>query len=213
MKRLSLSLLVALFLISTAFTSETDQVLYPELTQSFKLLKKNTGSISYDRKDVLTGIQQMGIVAKQKKQAVVFEFIGTDGFSAPYAEAVLQAALANLGINDVKVSLSGTAPSEKVAAALTKLGFKTSNDGGLSAKYNDQAVPVTIAIAASNPQSTHVLMNEGAAASLTTPDKFAVKLNYPSLTGATDAQYEQQAKLISTEMMFVAMKIKDNWNY
>ena len=213
MKRLAFYFIAGLLLVSTAFAPETEQVLYPELAQSFKLLKKGTGSISYDRKDVLTGVQQMGIMAKQQKKAVIFEFIGTDGFSAPFAEAVLQAALANAGITDVKLSLSGTPSSDKVAPALVKMGFKTSNDGGLSTKYSDQSTPFMITPAASNAQAAHILMNDGAATSLTAPDKFAVKLNYPSLTGASDAQYEQQAKIIATEMMFVAMKIKDNWNY
>src|SRR5450432_3481875 len=94
MKRLTLSLLAILMVVSTAFSPSINESLYPELEQSFKSLKKNLSSISYDRRDELTGIQQMCILNKQQKKTVVVELISNDGFSAQFAKAVLSAALA-----------------------------------------------------------------------------------------------------------------------
>src|SRR5476651_565408 len=101
MKHLSLLLLAGILVVSSAFAPVTDQPVYPELAQSFKDLKKV--KIDYDRQDVLTGVQQMGIMAKQQKKPVLIELMGNDGFSAPIAKAVLKAALANNGISDVQV--------------------------------------------------------------------------------------------------------------
>lgn len=211
MKPLFNVFLAGLLVVGSAFAPVADSI-YPELVQSFKQIKKSN-PVSYERQDVLTGIQQMGIVAKGQKKPVLIELISNDGFSAPFAKAILKAALANNGINDVKVFTVGAAPSEKVTPALTRLGFKVGTDGGLNAKYNDQGGSVTFESSASNPQAVHVLLNEDASSLLSSPDKFAVKLKYPGLTGATDEQIQQQEKLIAAEMIFVANKIKDNWNY
>jgi len=211
MKPLFNVFLAGLLVVSSAFVLVADSI-YPELVQSFKQIKKSN-AVSYERQDVLTGIQQMGIVAKGQKKAVLIELMSNDGFSAPFAKAVLTAALSNNGINDVKLFAVGAAPSDKVAPALTKLGFKVGNDGGLSAKYNDQGGTVTFENSTSNPQAVHVLLNDDASSLLSSPDKFAIKLKYPALTGATDDQIQQQEKLIAAEMIFVANKIKDNWKY
>lgn len=208
MKRLSLYLLTVLVITSTAFIPAADQILYPELAQSFKQLKKGISSISYERQEKLTEIQQVGIIAKHQKRAVVFEFLGTDGFSAPFASAILQAALANQGITDIKCALSANIDTGKVNTALLKMGFKADANGGL--KYSEKAPAILFNSMPSNPQSVHILLNDGAAASLSAPDKMAAKLNYPAVSGSPD---EKQIKLIVTEMMFVAMKIKDNWDY
>nr|WP_067054256.1 hypothetical protein [Mucilaginibacter sp. L294] len=207
MKHLSLLFLAGLLVVSSAFAPAADPV-YPELAQTFKLLKKST-PITDARQDELGGIQQLGIVTKGKKLPVIVEFEGNDGFSAQVAKAVLKTALAGYGINDVKIFVVGTATSPKVAVVLAKLGFKTS---GEEAKYNDQGGSVTFETSPSNPQAIHVLVQESAASLLTNPDKFAVKLKYQPLpAGATDEQYDAQAKLITAEMLFSAIKFKENW--
>ena len=207
MKHLSFLCLAALLVVSAAFAPAAEPV-YPELAQTFKMLKKST-PISDARQDELGGIQQLGIATKSKKLPVIVELVGNDGFSAPVAKAVLKAALASYGINDVKIFVVGTAASPKVASALTKLGFKVSGD---EAKYNDQGGSVTLETSPSNPQAIHVLVQEGAASLLASPDKFAVKLKYtPIASGATDEQYETQAKLVTVEMLFAATKFKENW--
>ncbi|TFF37741.1 hypothetical protein [Mucilaginibacter psychrotolerans] len=207
MKHLSFLCLAALLIVSSAFTPSAEPV-YPELAQTFKILKKSN-PITNDRQDELGGIQQLGIVTKGKKLPVIVEFVGNDGFSAPIAKAVLKAALASYGINDVKILVVGTAASPKVAPALVKLGFKVSGD---EAKYNDQGGSVTLESSPSNPQAIHVLAQESAASLLASPDKFAVKLKYsPISAGATDEQYEVQAKMITAEMFFAASKFKENW--
>ncbi|MES2267381.1 MAG: hypothetical protein V4520_11505 [Bacteroidota bacterium] len=207
MKHLSLLFLAGLLVVSAAFAPATDPI-YPELAQNFRLLKKST-TITNDRQDELGGIQQLGIVAKGKKLPVIIEFIGNDGFSAPIAKAVLKTSLASYGISDVKIFVVGTTTSDKVAPALTKLGFKVGADG---AKYNDAGGSVTLEISPSNPNAIHVLVQADAASLLASPDKFAVKLKYPALTtGATDEQYDTQAKLITAGMLFAATKFKENW--
>ncbi|GGH12497.1 hypothetical protein [Mucilaginibacter phyllosphaerae] len=207
MKHLSLLFFAGLLVVSSAFAPVADPI-YPELAQAFKQIKKNS-AITDDRQEVLYGIQQLGIVTKGKKQPVIVEFVGNDGFSAPIAKAVLKSALASYGINDVKIFVVGAASSAKVAPALAKLGFKIS---GEEAKYNDQGGSVTMETSPSNPQAIHVLAQESAASLLTSPDKFAVKLKYtPLAMGATDEQYEAQAKLITLEMLFAASKFKENW--
>lgn len=199
--------LMMLMVIGTSFTKVADQVLYPELAQTLKLLKKSTGSISYERQEKLTEVQQVGIIAKHQKRAVVFEFLGTDNFSAPFACAVLEAALASQGITDVKCVLSANADTGKVNPALLKMGFKAAGNG---LKYGEQAPAIAFSNTPSGAQSVHILFNDGAATLLSVPDRLAIKLNYPAVSGSPD---DQQAKLIATEMMFVAMKIKDNWHY
>ncbi len=209
MKHLSILLLAGLFIVSSAFVPVTEP-LYTELLQSFKQLKKST-PISNDRQDDLGGIQQLGIVAKGQKHPVLVELMSNDGFSAPIAKAVLKAAMAANGITDVKVFIIGTPAIDKVAPVLNKLGFKVGADG---AKYNDQSGSITFESTPSNPQAIHVLLNENAATLLTNPDKFAVKLKYPSLAaGSTDEQYQKQANLIAAEMLFVVARIKDNWKF
>jgi len=199
MKKLLQICAVGLLVVTAVFTPAIGQTLYPELTQSFKDLKKV--KIDYDRQDVLTGVQQMGIMAKQQKKPVLIELIGNDGFSGPIAKAVLKAALANNGISDVQVVFVGTAASDKVSQALLKMGFKMS---GREAKYNDQSGSVTLESTATNPQGIHVLLSDDAASLLSAPDKFAVKLHYPA---------DVKAELIAAEMVFVANKIKENWKY
>ncbi len=207
MKHLSYLCLAALLIVNAAFTPATDPI-YPELAQAFKQIKKST-LVTDERQEVLYGIQQLGIVTKGKKLPVIVEFVGNDGFSAPVAKAVLKSALASFGINDVKIFVVGTPASPKVVPALAKLGFKVSGD---EAKYNDQGGSVTMETSPSNPQAIHVLVQETAASLLASPDKFAVKLKYIALPmGATDEQYEAQAKLITSEMLFAASKFKENW--
>ncbi|MFA6084879.1 hypothetical protein [Mucilaginibacter sp.] len=207
MKHLSLLFLAGLLVVSSAFAPVADPI-YPELAKAFKQIKKSNPIIE-DRQEVLYGIQQLGIVTKGKKQPVIIEFIGNDGFSAPIAKAVLKTSLASYGISDVKIFVVGTTTSDKVAPALTKLGFKVGADG---AKYNDAGGSVTLEISPSNPNAIHVLVQADAASLLASPDKFAVKLKYPALTtGATDEQYDTQAKLITAEMLFAATKFKENW--
>ena len=207
MKHLSFLCLAALLVVSSAFAPVADPI-YPELAQTFKQLKKSI-TITYDRQEELGGIQQLGIVAKGKKLPVMVEFVGNDGFSAPIAKAVLKAALASYGINDVKIFVVGAATSPKVSSALTKLGFKVSGD---EAKYNDQGGSVTLESSPSNPQAIHVLVQESAASLLASPDKFAVKLKYaPIAANATDEQCDAQAKLIAAEVLCAATKFKENW--
>jgi hypothetical protein len=216
MKTLSVILSMSILIVCSSFKNVNPapgKDLYPELEQSFKQLRKDFSAISYDRKDDLTGIQQIAGVAKQHNKPVIIEMISNDGFTAPFAKAVLKAALADLGINEIKILTIGSAPSEKVAPALSKLGFKVSNEGGLTAKFNDQGEPLTFTATGSGPEAVHVFLNDGSAAALSAPDKFAIKLNYPNLTGVGEEKYQQQAKLIATEMLFVAMKIKDNHSY
>jgi len=211
MKPLFNVFLASLLVVSSAFAPVADSI-YPELVQSFKQIKKSN-PISYERQEVLTGIQQMGILAKGQKKPVLIELISNDGFRAPLAKAILKAALANNGIKVVKLFAVGATPSEKVTPVLTKLGFKVGNDGGMNAKYNDQGGSVTFENSVSNPQAVYVLLDEDAPALLSSRDKFAIKLQYPGLTGATDEQFQQQEKLIAAEMTFVANTIKANWNY
>jgi len=207
MKPLSKIFLAGLVMISLAFAPVADQPLYPELAQTFKLLRKNFSSISYDRRDVLTGIQQVvGIMHSQKKPIIV-ELIGNDGSTAPIAKAFLESALINSGLIDIKINIVGAAPAEKVSATLNKFGFKAGNDGALNVKYNDQATPISFASATSNPSAVHILLNDGAESLLSTTDKLATKLKYPSMGEVND----EQAKLIATEMLYVAMRIKENW--
>lgn len=207
MKQLSLLLLVGLLVVSSAFAPAGDPV-YPELAQTFKAIKKSS-PIADARQDDLGGIQQLGIVVKGKKQPVIVEFVGNDGFSAQVAKAVLKSSLASYGINDVKIFVVGTATSAKVAPALVKLGFKVSGD---EAKYNDQGGSVTFETSPSNPQAIHIVVQESAASLLASPDKFAVKLKYAPLAAtATEEQYDTQAKLITAEMLFAATKFKENW--
>ena len=207
MKHLSLLFLTGLLVVSSAFAPVADPI-YPELAQAFKQIRKSS-AITDDRQEVLYGIQQLGIVTKGKKQPVIVEFVGNDGFSAPIAKAVLKSSLASYGINDVKICVVGAASSAKVAPSLAKLGFKISGD---EVKYNDQGGSVTMETSPSNPQAIHVLVQESAATLLASPDKFAVKLKYTALpAGATDEQYDAQAKLITAEMLFAASKFKENW--
>ncbi|WP_345955313.1 hypothetical protein [Mucilaginibacter sp. PAMB04168] len=207
MKQFSFVFLAALLVVSSAFAPVAEPV-FPELAQSFKLLKKSN-AVTYDRQDVLGGIQQLGITTRARKQPVIVEFLGDDGFSAPVAMAVLKAALASYGINDVKIVLAGSATSAKVAPALAKLGFKVN---GNEIKYNDQGGSVTLETTASNPQVIHVLAQESSASLLASKDKFAVKLQYaPLAADATNEQYEAQAKLVTAEMLFAASKFKENW--
>jgi len=207
MKPLSKIFLAGLVMISLAFAPVADQPLYPELAQTFKLLRKNFSSISYDRRDVLTGIQQVvGIMHSQKKPIIV-ELIGNDGSTAPIAKAFLESALINSGLIDIKINIVGAAPAEKVSATLNKFGFKAGNDGALNVKYNDQATPISFASATSNPSAVHILLNDGAESLLSTTDKLATKLKYPSMGEVND----EQAKLIATEMLYVVMRIKENW--
>lgn len=213
MKTLTVTMLMSVVILCSSFKNVNPSVeksIYPELDQSFKQLKKNVASIPNDQQDALEGVQQLGIVTKGKKQPVIIEFMSKDGFSAQYAKAVLTAALAANDISDVKVLTVGSEASAKLEPALTKLGFKVTSTGGLTAKYNDQA-SVTFENSVSNPQVIHVLLSEDSKDLLSSPDKFAVKLKYPNLNGATDEQYQQQAKTIATEMLFVVAKIKGNW--
>jgi len=207
MKPLSKIFLAGLVMISLAFAPVADQPLYPELAQTFKLLRKNFSSISYDRRDVLTGIQQVvGIMHSQKKPIVV-ELIGTDGSTAPVAKAFLESSLITSGLTDIKINIVGAVPTEKISTTLNKLGFKAGNDGGLNVKYNDQATPISFASATSDPSSVHILLNDGSESLLSVADKLATKLKYPS-TGELN---DEQAKLIATEMLYVAMRIKESW--
>ncbi|KAA8485597.1 hypothetical protein BDE36_0374 [Arcticibacter tournemirensis] len=207
MKNLSFLFLIGLLVVSSAFAPATDPI-YPELAQTFKTVKKSNPTLDA-RRDDLGGIQQLAIVAKSKKQDVIVEFVSNDGFSGQIAKAVLKTALASYGINDVKIFVVGAATSVKVASALAKIGFKMSGD---QAKYNDQGGSVTFENSPSNPQAIHVLVQESAASLLVNVDKFAVKLNYKPLPmGATDEQYDAQAKLITAEMLFAASKFKENW--
>lgn len=207
MKHLSLLILAGLLVVNSAFAPVADPI-YPELAQAFKQIRKSS-PVTDERQEVLFGIQQLGIVTKGKKQPVIVEFVGNDGFSAQIGKAVLKSALASYGINDVKIFIVGTAASAKVAPALAKLGFKNS---GNEAKYNDQGGSVTMETSPSNPQAIHVLAQESAASLLASPDKFTVKLKYTALqAGATDEQYEAQAKLITAEILFAASKFKENW--
>lgn len=155
----------------------------------------------------MDGIQQLGIVSKSKRQPVIIEFLGNDGFSAQIAKAVLKAALASYSITDVKIFVVDSAPSTKVAPALAKLGFKISSN---EIKYADQC-SVTLTTSPSNTQAIHVLVQEDAASLLPGPNRFTVKLSYAPLTvDSTDEQYEAQAKLITAEMLCVAGKFKEN---
>lgn len=207
MKPLSKIFLAGLIMVSLAFAPIADQPLYPELAQTFKLLRKNFSSISYDRRDVLTGIQQViGIIHSQKKPVIV-ELIGNDGSTAAVAKAFLESALINSGLIDIKINIVGAAPTEKIATTLNKFGFKAGNDGGLNVRYNDQATPISFVSTSSNPSAVHVLLNDGSESLLSIADKLATKLKYPSISEVND----EQAKLIATEMLYVAMQIKENW--
>lgn len=207
MKRLSIYFLVGLFVLTSAF-APVDKPVYPGLMQSFKTIKKSN-PITYDRQDVIGGIQQLGIVLKGKKQKVMVEFLGNDGFSGQIAKAVFQTALASYGINDVEFSVVDPAVSAKVAATLTKFGYKVS---GNEAEYNNRGDKINFTNSLSNPHAIHVLVQESAASLLTSPDKFAVKLYYPSINdGASDVQFDTQSKLIASEMIFAASRFKENW--
>lgn len=210
MKKLSFIFLTIVVAISSAFTQLSNNTLYPELEQSFKLLKKNLSGISFNRRDELLGVQQMGIIVKQQKKPVVIELISNDGFTAQYAKGILCAALASNNIIDVKVLTVGSSASDKVIPALLKIGFKPSDSNNSGVKYNEQDPNVNFTNSDSKTESIHVLMNDNVQSLLTSPDKFAIKLKYPNLAGSTDEQYQVQAKLIATEMLFIAMKIKDN---
>jgi len=207
MKALSKIFLAGLIMVSLAFAPVADQPLYPELAQTFKLLRKNFSSISYDRRDVLTGVQQaVGIMHSQKKPMLI-ELVGNDGSTAVVAKAFLESALTTSGLTDIKINIVGAVPTEKISATLNKFGFKAGNDGGLNVKYNDQATPISFASVASNPLSVHILLNDAAESLLPVSDKLATKLKYPSIGEVND----EQAKLIATEMLYVAMQIKENW--
>jgi hypothetical protein len=206
MKYFNFILLGCLLVVSSAF-APADQPFYPELAQTIKQLKKSMSSVSYDRQEDLTGVQQMVILARHQKKAVVIELLGNDGFTAPVAQATLKAALISYGISDVEVKIVGSPASANVAPALSKMGFKVSSDQGLSVKMSDQATPLTFTAVSSNPQAVHVLLQNDTENLLATPDKYAVKLKYPSGTG-TDGQ----ARNIAIEMTFIAMKIKDYAN-
>lgn len=207
MKKLNFILLACLLVVSSAFTPVTDQPFYPELAQTLKQLKKNMSTIPYDRQEELTGVQQMVILARQQKKPVVIELLGNDGFAAPVAKAVLNAALISYGISGIEVKTVGAAASENVAPVLSRMGFKVSTDNGVSARTSDQSAPITFTSSASNPQAVHALLQEGTESLLAAPDKYAVKLKYPTATGS-----DEQARKIALEMTFIAMKIKDYTN-
>ncbi|QJD98581.1 hypothetical protein HH214_21740 (plasmid) [Mucilaginibacter robiniae] len=206
MKKLNFILLACLLVVSSAF-APADQTLYPELAQTIKQLKKNMTSISYNRQEELTGVQQMVILARQQKKPVVIELLSSDGFTAPVAKAVFKAALLSYGISDIEVKTVGSAASETVAPVLSKMGFKVSTDNGLTAKVNEQVPPLTFSASPSSSQAVHALLQEGTESLLAGPDKYAVKLKYPVATGS-----DEQARKIALEMTFIAMKIKDYTN-
>ncbi|QHS55187.1 hypothetical protein GWR56_06405 [Mucilaginibacter sp. 14171R-50] len=196
MRNLSQICAAALLVVTSAFTTVNEN-LFPELALSFKELKKT--KIAQDRQDALTSVEQVGIVAKQQKKAVVFELLGTDGQTAPLAKAVLIAALAGNGVTDAKVVCVGPVATDKVVPALAGMGFKVS---GTDARFNDTASPVSLQAQASDPAAVHVLLNDDAASLMAAPDKFAVKLHYPA---------NADAKLVASEMLYAAAQIKYYW--
>jgi hypothetical protein len=196
MKNLSQICAVVLLVVTSAFTA-VNESLFPELAQSFKELKKT--KITQERQDALTSVEQVGIVAKQQKKAVVFELLGTDGQTAPLAKAILAAALAGNGVTDAKVVCVGPVATDKVAPALTGMGFKVS---GTDARFNETASPIILQAQASDAAAVHVLLNDDAASLLSAPDKFAVKLHYPA---------NADVKLVAAEMLYAAAQIKYYW--
>lgn len=188
---------MALLVVTSAFTAVNEN-LFPELAQSFKELKK--AKITQERQDALTSLEQVGVVAKQQKKAVIFELLGTDGQTAAVAKATLCAALASKGVTDAKVVCVGPVATDKVVPTLTGMGFKVS---GTDVRFNDTASPVVLQAQASDAAAVHVLLNDDAASLLTAPDKFAVKLHYP---------VNADAKLVAAEMLYVAAQIKFYWN-
>lgn len=197
MKNLSQICAVALLVVTSAFTT-VNESLFPELAQSFKELKKT--KITQERQDVLTSVEQVGVVAKQQNKAVIFELLGTDGQTAAVAKAVLCAALASKGVRDAKVVCVGPLATDKVVPTLSGMGFKVS---GTDVRFNDTASPVVLQAQASDAAAVHVLLNDDAASLLTAPDKFAVKLHYPT---------NADAKLVAAEMLYVAAQIRFYWN-